>query len=356
MNPVVFYRIKKPVNDLSSLPKFELAKLFTQSTESNFMSFTIKKEQISQADIDAVEISDTKTLNKFKQALSFTAEQDLELIKKIDSQLGLKNSKISDCKASMFTIQKSELSEKSSLKDMDEKTIQLRHGMLFSYSKAFETATKFVNTEDRFTENCISNFHFKNKHMVIASVINTIVDKQLENISGGGTPEVYINRRKAFVFADEGNVDHEGKYTVFGQIITSLRNEVPDMSNFRHRGVDERAYKCKTKGEGAIDVGGVFRDSLVNIADELEDSVLPLLIKSPNNRNDHGSNRDCFIINPTSTSPSHLEMYKYLGAFIAFGILSKSPVPLNLSPTVWKQILGEKMTFADLDMIDAYSS
>lgn len=228
--------------------------------------------------------------------------------------------------------------------------------MLFSYSKAFEAATKFVNIEDRNTENCISNFHFKNKHMVIASVINTIVDKQLENISGGSTPNVYINRRKAFVFADEGNVDHEGKYTVFGQIITSLRSEVPDMSNFRHRGVDERAYKCKTHGEGSIDVGGVFRDSLVNIANELEDSVLPLLIKSPNNRNDHGSNRDCFIINPTSTSPSHLEMYKYLGAFIAFGILSKSPVPLNLSPTVWKQILGEKMTFADLDTIDAYSS
>jgi len=92
--------------------------------------------------------------------------------------------------------------------------------MLFSYSKAFEAATKFVNLQDRNTENCISHFHFKNKHMVIASVINSIVDKQLENISSGSTPNCYINRRKAFVFADEGNVDHEGKYTVFGQVIT----------------------------------------------------------------------------------------------------------------------------------------
>ena len=83
---------------------------------------------------------------------------------------------------------------------------------------------------------------------------------------------------------------------------------------------------------------------------------MPLLIKSPNNKNDHGTNRDCFILNPTSTSPSHLEMYKYLGGFIAFGILSKSPVPLNLAPTVWKQILGERMSLSDLESIDAYSS
>jgi len=128
------------------------------------------------------------------------------------------------------------------------------------------------------------------------------------------------------------------------------------MSNFRHNSVDERCYKIKFLGEGSIDAGGPFRDSLVNIVQEMEDGLVPLLIKSPNNRNDHGTNRDCFIINATSTSPAHLEMYKYLGGFIGFGILSKSPVPLNLAPTVWKQILGERMSLSDLESIDAYSS
>ena len=128
------------------------------------------------------------------------------------------------------------------------------------------------------------------------------------------------------------------------------------MSNFRQKSIDDRAYRCEFKGEGSIDVGGPFRDSLVNIANELEDGVLPLLIKSPNNRNDHGTNRDCYILNPESSSPAHLEMYKFVGAFIAFGILSKSPIPLNLAPTVWKQILGERMSLADLEQIDSYSS
>ena len=110
----------------------------------------------------------------------------------------------------------------------------------------------------------------------------------------------------------------------------------PEMASFRKNSVDERCYRIKFLGEGSIDAGGPFRDSLVNIVTEMEEGLVPLLIKSPNNKNDHGTNRDCFILNPASTSPAHLEMFKYLGAFIAFGILSKAPVPLNLAPTVWK--------------------
>jgi len=128
------------------------------------------------------------------------------------------------------------------------------------------------------------------------------------------------------------------------------------MSNFRQADVDGRAYKVEFKGEGSIDVGGPFRDTLVNIVDEMENGALPLLIKSPNNRNDHGSYRDCFILSPTATSPACLEMYRFMGAFIAFAILSKSPIPFNLAPTFWKELLGDDLNLADLESIDAYSS
>lgn len=85
-----------------------------------------------------------------------------------------------------------------------------------------------------------------------------------------------------------------------------------------------------------MDLGGPFRDSLVNIGQELESSVLPLLIKSPNNRTECGTYRECFVLNPEANSPTHLEMLHFLGCIIGFGIMSKSPVPLNLAPTVWK--------------------
>jgi len=95
------------------------------------------------------------------------------------------------------------------------------------------------------------------------------------------------------------------------------------MNNFRHKDMDGRIYRINFKGESSIDAGGPFRDSIVNIVNEMESGLVPLLIKSPNNRNEHGPNRDCFLLDSTSKSPAHLEMFKYLGGFIAFGILSK---------------------------------
>ena len=104
-----------------------------------------------------------------------------------------------------------------------------------------------------------------------------------------------------------------------------------------------------------MDYGGPFRDSLVNIARELEDNVLPLLVKSPNNRNEHGSYRDCFLLNGSSKTPTNMEMFKFFGGLIAYGIMSKSPVPFNLAPIVWKQLLNDKPVLDDLNDIDAYS-
>lgn len=92
------------------------------------------------------------------------------------------------------------------------------------------------------------------------------------------------------------------------------------------------------------------------MAKELELPVLPLLIKTSNNRNDHGSNRDCFMINPSSRSPTHLEMFKFFGAWLSFCILTKSPVPIHLAPSLWKQLLGDTLEISDLESFDAYSS
>jgi len=125
---------------------------------------------------------------------------------------------------------------------------------------------------------------------------------------------------------------------------------------FRQDKLDAKCWSANFIGEAAIDAGGPFRDSLDDITKELEKEVLPLLIKSSNNRNDHGSNRDCFVINPSSRSPTHLEMFKFLGAFLSYAIMSLNPLPIHLAPSVWKQLLNDELDITDLEGFDAYSS
>jgi hypothetical protein len=45
------------------------------------------------------------------------------------------------------------------------------------------------------------------------------VDKACELVTPGSSLEVSVSRRKAFNYADSGKIDHEGKYSLFGQII-----------------------------------------------------------------------------------------------------------------------------------------
>lgn len=89
--------------------------------------------------------------------------------------------------------------------------------------------------------------------------------------------------------------------------------------------------------------------------EELQLDVLPLLIPTANNKNDHGSFRECFTLNPSSISPTHQEMFKFLGNFIGFTIRSKSPMDWRLAPIFWKLLLGDQVVLEDLEQFDVYA-
>ena len=72
------------------------------------------------------------------------------------------------------------------------------------------------------------------------------------------------------------------------------------------------------------------------MCDEIESENLPLLIKTANNRNNHGENRDCFVPNPSSNNPTHLEMFRFLGGLIGYGIRTLAPLPLHFPSIFWK--------------------
>jgi len=124
---------------------------------------------------------------------------------------------------------------------------------------------------------------------------------------------------------------------------------------FRMNRTDSQIFEAQFAGEGSIDVGGPFRDTLTNLCAELETDALPMLIKTPNNRNTHGYNRDCFMLNPASTSPTHQELFEFLGNFIGFSIRTKSAMNWHFPPIFWKQLLEEPVTMHDLEGYDAYS-
>lgn len=128
---------------------------------------------------------------------------------------------------------------------------------------------------------------------------------------------------------------------MFGQVCSKMSNFGPDSLFLPHR-----VWKVKFIGESVDDCGGGYSESIAEMCDELQNGSLPLLIVTPNGREESGANRDCFIFSPEACSPVHLNMFKFFGVLIGIAIRTGSPLSLNLAEPVWQQLAGER--FASL--------
>ncbi|XP_073987726.1 E3 ubiquitin-protein ligase HERC2 isoform X1 [Rhodnius prolixus] len=163
-------------------------------------------------------------------------------------------------------------------------------------------------------------------------------------------PVVELNRiqvKKSRSKGGSGLAGPDGIKSVFGQMV-SKKSFLTQESLF----LPHRVWKVKFVGESVDDCGGGYSESIAEMCDELQNGSLPLLIPTPNGRDDTGTNRDCFLLNPHANSSVHMNMFRFLGLLMGIAIRTGSPLSLNLAEAVWKQLAGMHLTLADLTEID----
>ncbi len=115
----------------------------------------------------------------------------------------------------------------------------------------------------------------------------------------------------------------------------------------------EHCWKTNFVHEGGYDIGGLFREALFEFSNELMSSALPLIVKTPNHKNDCGENREKWTTNPGSTSPSHLDMYEFLGSMMGMSVRADHILNIELASIFWKNILQQPLELSDLQAIDS---
>ncbi|XP_011141461.1 E3 ubiquitin-protein ligase HERC2 [Harpegnathos saltator] len=144
-----------------------------------------------------------------------------------------------------------------------------------------------------------------------------------------------------------GYAGPDGIKSVFGQMVSKMSLLTQDVLFLPHR-----VWKVKFVGESVDDCGGGYSESIAEMCDELQNGSLPLLMPTPNGRDDNGTNRDCFLLNSFSESQLHMTMFQFLGILMGIAIRTGSPLSLNLAEPVWKQLAGMPLTPSDLTEID----
>ena len=364
IDPQIFYRVSRPLAEGKELPVMSLTDYFDQ-TKQKGLSIELSPDYSYIKNDKIIEKSKEVYKNIYDQVVKFPLECDSELIECIEKYIKDKDLDFEDDDSSKIEINQSDLIFKNkTLKGLSDKTKQQRINALVMYNKYFlktlpyvlldeETLSQKTKPKDT-TADSLSQLFIAGKNLAFMTIKDKYIKNIVDNLSeSDDRPEWWIKRRKAQRFKDSGKVDHKGEHTIFGQIWSTLKKT--NYKSLRRNDADSKSWKANFAGEGSYDAGGPYRESITNMWGELMNSVLPFFIPTPNNKNDHGLYRDCWTINPSSQSPTHLEMYEFLGALMGMAFRSGQVLDIKLTSFFYKSLAGEALTIEDLETIDMYA-
>lgn len=150
----------------------------------------------------------------------------------------------------------------------------------------------------------------------------------------------------------------DGTKSVFGQMCAKMSSFSPDSLLLPHRvwkvkfvgtSFTSRTFSCvgcfnlwtfffflPSSGESVDDCGGGYSESIAEMCEELQNGLTPLLIVTPNGRDESGANRDCFLLNPAAKSPLHMSMFRFLGIILP-------PLPVGSPGVLIRETKTENM-------------
>ena len=115
---------------------------------------------------------------------------------------------------------------------------------------------------------------------------------------------------------------------MFGQIYKQLHSAPLDRLFVLE--AKEQAFMVAFQGEGAVDMGGPYREVFHLMASELMSDALHLFVPTDNNAHNLGDDRDLFMPNPKATSAHALSMFRFLGALFGLCIRTQQLLPLQV--------------------------
>ena len=107
------------------------------------------------------------------------------------------------------------------------------------------------------------------------------------------------------------------------------------------------------RGENGSDAGGVFREGMSRVVEDLFSDTLNLLIPCPNALHGLPNNVDKYIPNPKlACCPLGLEMFEFVGKMMGMSMRANLCLPFQFPSLVWRRLLGQELSVKDMEAVD----
>lgn len=233
--------------------------------------------------------------------------------------------------------------------------VQCRMLVLEQFNRCLETILPLVNLQSTDPLSLGATLRRCSRY-VFMSIKEPMLEKALQATAApsgtSGVPAALVlDNMKALTSRDKNQIDLVHSQSCFAQAFRQLREK--DSVVYRYIFSGDRVFSINFHGESGIDAGGVFREGVSRIVEDLFSPHFNLLLLCPNGQHETHINLDKYVPNPAHTGPLALEMFEFMGRLMAMSLRAKLSLPFELPSIVWKQLVGEEVVLDDLMAIDA---
>ena len=177
--------------------------------------------------------------------------------------------------------------------------------------------------------------------------------------AGDARLSLCLNRaRAAAVSAGPGRASRGlAPGALFSQAFEALKAQAPEALR-----QPERAWTLHLEGEGALDFGGPYYESVSAICAELQScsdstgsvdgALQPLLIPTPNSRAGVGLHQELWVPNPQATSQRCMQHLQLLGMMLGIALRTSTPLDIDLAPLVFRALAAAPLRNCDWAQVD----
>jgi hypothetical protein len=186
-------------------------------------------------------------------------------------------------------------------------------------------------------------------HDIKLKLLKSAIDKT--KTSGGSNINITLDNVRALQSMDAGEIDPAASQCIFVQAFRQLQEK---KVKFLRAELDDkqRLFGVKFSSEEGTDWGGVFREGLSRMVEDLFSHHFNLLIPCPNATHEAEVNLDKYVPNPKHTSPLAIQMFEFLGKIMGISLRNNLTLPFDFPSIVWKQLVGQPVELLDLEAID----
>lgn len=206
-------------------------------------------------------------------------------------------------------------------------------------SDVFETSSMNLDSDESFSLGYLLR---KYSSYLFLNLKQPILDQTIKSmtIKAGSACNLTLDNSKALESRDMNHVDILTSQNCFVQAFNQLASK--DASVYRYVYSGDRVFQITFKGEDGIDAGGVFREGMSRIVEDLFSSSFNLLILCPNGQHAININTEKYLPNPSQKSSTALKMFQFIGRIMAMSIRVKLFLPFEFPSFIWKRVIGEE--------------